>query len=385
MMRASKLTLLRDRCPAALGYLEAGEPYGRGVFAVGVAAHDILWRIGLDHGSLARVPSVVAELISEGRGGMDADGPLPPDAVFEGRDLALRFAARQDWPVDDDLVWYELGIGLSPTWEIVPYATGVWFGSRPDVVRVDVELDEDDVRMVLTVGDYKTAWPAGDRDLDTVQRRSQAVAVVAWAESQGIDWDVLRLQIDNLRAGTTHRRDLWRHDPTTEPMLASWRQDLALLIGATSTNREKRPGVGCDGCPFVVPCRPSPDSSPGHEYSGLKARLAEVTVDLKARHADRTAERIAGGWVGYRAVERAVVAEDAGQRLVRAYLRATRLDLDGQAWARLIQAGLGVTSVKRIARICYPERSQITERKELIAECLMMGTVVRFGVHGEPK
>src|SRR3990167_5616458 len=91
--RPTTLKLLARHCPMAVEHYENGIPYDRRIFAVGTAAHDCLQAMAV--GGPGATPATVEALLVIGRAGVDAEPPLPPNAVFAGRDLALAWYESQ--------------------------------------------------------------------------------------------------------------------------------------------------------------------------------------------------------------------------------------------------------------------------------------------------
>ena len=385
--RPTTLSLMSKRCPKALDYYEAGADYDRSVFAVGTAAHDILYEIGMASGSTHNVQGVCELLISEGRGGLDAEGPLPPDAAFEGRDLAVRWAKEQDWPdrAKTPHVFYELGIGLSEQWQPVGYLDdAAMLRVRIDKVQLLEEHDEDDVWRVLLVSDYKSAWPTDESELETLQRKAQAVAVAGWWESTGgPPVHAIRLEVVNLRTHATYSRDVWMDRPE---VLKAWRNDLeALIRAANHMPRAARPGAGCLACPYWMHCsdthKGADDRTLATAYALSEAVRGDFAAMLRDEVKDKSALPVEGGCVGYVAKPQATVNPDAARTLLTTYSKGRMSAADFELAATALEAAISVSGVKRLAKACYPGRHETALRKELIDQCLGSKLVARFGVH----
>lgn len=386
MIRATKLDLLAKRCPAAVRYYDEGAPMDRSIFWPGTAAHDILHQVGLASGSADAIPAVVQHLITKGRGGVDASGPLPPDAVFAGRDIVLDWLAHEPWVMPDE-AWFELGIGITRDGEIVPYSEDVWWGSRPDVVYLDRDLDEGREFTVLTERDYKTSWATSEADLETMQRKSQGLSVLRWWRASGRpDPTVLRLEVIALRSGQRFVRDVWL---PAEKVIAQWTKDLEASIAATEAaekSGEKRPGVNCVGCPYFAHCQPRwphADIDTAMALVSAEASRAALVPELRALTRDAAALAVPGGAVGYRRTTKRVVRDDAAETLWRRLVgnRSERGTAGDMLAVRALQVSLTVTGVERLARLAVPGRAQKVARDALIAECVDVVPSVRFGVH----
>jgi hypothetical protein len=102
--RPTSLRLASRHCPSAVVFYEQDRAYFRDHFAVGIAAHAVLEALGHARRQIHEqsqpweqieviADRVAKQLMTTGR---TFDGrsepPLSPDAVVEGRDLALRWA-----------------------------------------------------------------------------------------------------------------------------------------------------------------------------------------------------------------------------------------------------------------------------------------------------
>ena len=120
--RPTTLKLASAHCPRALDFYEENAPVFRDHFAVGIAAHDVLAKIGELALSLGRAP-LPEEMTNEGAGiarGLIEQGrvfegsrepPMSAEDAFAGRDLALAYAMRPDvaWATSD--AWRLMLIG----------------------------------------------------------------------------------------------------------------------------------------------------------------------------------------------------------------------------------------------------------------------------------
>ena len=153
--RSTTLGLAEKHCPRTLDFYEAGAPYDRSQFAVGTAAHAVLEDLGKASAARQRyfhfeedyrdiVQETCRRLIEEGR---DFEGepepPLPSDAVWAGRDLALSYVDERPMPPDAK---YEVGLAVNRQWQLCPYDAGAWLRCRIDSVstRLPSWLDAED-------------------------------------------------------------------------------------------------------------------------------------------------------------------------------------------------------------------------------------------------
>ena len=240
--RPTTLQLAMDHCPAAVSYYEAGEPQDRRVFLVGTAAHEFLHALGEQRD----LDALALRLLQVGRTGADPEPPMPPDAVFPGRDLALAWVAVHPLPAG---AYYEQRYAFDRAWQRTD-AADAWFATRIDRVEVIRDTDEDGFEsVVVVVTDYKSSWQATEDELDTLQRRAQAV--VAWlAHPEATE---LRLEVASLRRRQVYSRSILL-DEDGVAMLERWRADLDLLCRSLEGPRIARPSPGCVGCPFSRAC-----------------------------------------------------------------------------------------------------------------------------------
>ena len=112
--RPTTLKLASAHCPRAVDFYEENAPAFRDHFAVGIAAHDVLAKIGEMALSLRRAPlpeemaregaSIARGLIEQGRVFEGhREPPMSAEDAFAGRDLALAYAMRPDvaWATSD--------------------------------------------------------------------------------------------------------------------------------------------------------------------------------------------------------------------------------------------------------------------------------------------
>jgi hypothetical protein len=240
--RPTTLQTMLRHCPAAIDHYEAGHPQDRRIFGAGTAAHEFLHALGEGRD----LEALAIRLMSVGRTGIDAEPPLSPDAVVEGRDLALAFVERHPLPAG---AFYERRYAYDASWQ--PVDADPYMATRID--RVEVEEDEDEdgfASTTLVVTDYKSAWPATESELDTLQRRAQAVVVwVAHPEATH-----LRLQVANLRRREVYARTITLDEDGTA-LLERWRADLSALCQAADVRpRIATASPGCATCPWAYRC-----------------------------------------------------------------------------------------------------------------------------------
>lgn len=317
--RPTTMKLYVTCCPGAVYLYEQGAPQDRSIFATGTAAHDVLDAIGRnpDESPEAVAAEVTARLVTSGRGGVDAEPPLPPDSVFEGRDLALRYHDRVGVLQGAS---YEVGLGFGRGWEPEPYESATWARARLDVVDTVECDDEESYGVGLMALDYKSAWPAGESDLESIQARFQAIAIwKRWRDFMDQEPAFIRRRIVNLRTMEQYDADTWI--PDDERVLVQWQRDAEVLISAVNDPRPTfRPGLNCYRCPYVGVCDSAREFVRAYNPHAASAAdvarayaTAKATADALQAHVKELTGK--GGEI---AVDKGVVGfvEKAGRRPV---------------------------------------------------------------------
>ena len=397
--RPTTLQLANRHCPRAVDYYEERRQAFRDVYSVGIAAHAILDVLGQEGKRRALsedttvADRVAQQLMVAGRtfDGV-AEPPLPPDAVLEGRDLALSWIARNPLSLTAE---YELGLGFSASWSPTGYShadADVRFRLIYDVVdRVDHE-DEETAGSGVVVRDYKSAWPTGQGELDTIQMRAQAVC--AWLRWPELDF--VRQEVVNLRTGELFSRTLWYQQD--QAVLQRWWRDLELAMEAldqmTAGARPARPGAGCMGCPWVLSCEAASQFVRDARLGGaLAGGLDRATVARAFLVAD--AQRQALVALAKRATEEGAVDVGDGCLVGTAAQpgRAARADAGRLAWrvwqerggdldGFLRALGPGVTSLQGVARLLLPRKK--AEQEQLLDQWTEPSPRTVFGLHQRP-
>lgn len=355
--RSTYLALAEDCCPRAVDYAEAGASATWEHFSAGTACHDILE--GITRGR--SVGEVVERLLTIGRVGVDAQPPLIPSAVFEGRDLAERWVAAHGVPVGEaEPVW-----SFREDWTPDPH--GDWFGLRADLVTVvDDDGDEDTPpSRTVVVRDYKTSWAADASELETIQRRAQAVA--AW--SMRPDATHVRVEVASVRRLEVYGRTIATDDEELL-LLRTWRDDLDRMIRALrhrgpDGRRLARPGAGCGGCPYVRSCDAAGTYHGGEldallaEWGAAKARVG--ALESIARKATADGAVTSGGWVVEQVDRPKRTVSDQTARAVlvewleRYGVTGERLDDAVTAWVDAV-GGMSVTALEGVSKALHPGR-----------------------------
>ena len=383
--RSTTIGLFTDHCPHAVTLFEQGEARSE-VPHIGIVAHDVLHAMG----ERRNIDKVCEDLIAAGRGGRDAEGPIPADAVFEGRELAERWAADHPLPKPGDGVWYELGIAFDDQWAPMPYdSPGSMLNTRIDRVMVYEDFDEDVGELnIAEAADYKTSWRAGSADLESTQRKIHAVAVwKALKQLEAAHVDCIDVVVINLRTQEEARRRLWL--PDDEVILERWQRQLEVLARAVARPRVASPGPGCITCPYARSCKPLAARTPwkGEEalliaesYARHRAQASAMTNELKAHLDDSHKVMLPdGSAVGFISKEVAVVRPAAPELAWKAWREGEELT-DDLVLGFLRAMRLGVTPIRRLIKKLGKDREG---RKALEEAWLTTKTQARWG-HDPP-
>ena len=389
------LKLFDTKCPAALGFYEAGEPAFREIFQCGIAAHAVLQVVG-EKG--AKTPedihtvaeAVTLELITEGRSFKGTpEPPMSPEAAFEGRDLAVNWLSWNELPdgqCEIQLCMDEHGHMIR---DLSPHITcnsgtatdekgAIYAAGSPrydaiiDMVYEAVDGTEDEPLKTIVVRDYKSAWPTNADELDTLQRKGQAVLVwLHHPDVAGITREVI-----NLRTGAVYRDTTWLDDEGVKT-LTQWRDDILTLCRAADATREARPGVGCIDCPYVLRCEPaaallSNKERPANQYAVAKAIVDATGAILKVQAKQGPIMDGFGGQIGYKAtVGRAPDLEELAGQL------AVLWDKDNIS-GLVMALRPGITSLNNIMKVLYPGKEGKFEREDMTELCTIEKRGSRF-------
>lgn len=370
-------------------------PASRDQFQVGIAAHAVLeavvtettWKAEQlsqeEVDTLAR--ETVARLVGEGR---TFDGaPEPPmraEDALAGRDLAVAHLAAW-WPTPGSMA--ELGIAVDRDWKLVEYdSPSAWLRCIVDYASVEECGDEESAVSGVIVRDFKTAWTAGEGELDTLQRRVQAaLAFIAFRErSIGL----VRMEVANLRTGGVFSRDLWLSDEGES--FAALKADLGAVIRPmenwTPGKRPAIPGAHCLGCPYVLACDwaaswiedsgiPGTPENRARAYAAGRAHVQALAPILRAETLEQPID-IPGGRVGY-------VAKEVRRPALDAYAKvAAEWGVEDPAALGLLKAiAPPVGAIEAVAKILYPERTQRADRLAFVESLVRIEKQATFDVY----
>jgi len=421
--RSTTLKMVEKYCAASLDFYDTNTPYDRDVFATGIAAHAILeglLRAKRDRNNAvmfaaadAVADAVSTRLVTAGR---SFDGvpepPLPPRAVGEGRDIALKWWHRISDTAPVPMDWRpEEALAVDKDWRPTKYGRDAYYRAILDTVGpVEAEVDEDGYGggIGLAVTDYKTAWGTGADELETVQLRGQALVALANAGHLGVIAPVfIRRRVVNLRTHKVYEADTYLADDGADEILESWRRDIALAIAHANARgpgqkRAASPGACCVGCPYVMACKPAQafyagqgitDPSPAGiatSYALAEAVKAHLTPLVKAA-AGRGSIAVTGGSVGFTVQEKRAGVKDIAERIALRWFKPrekeTWLAENGALMGLLTTLPLGSAAVDKIGKRLFPGKGPNKHadwkdaREELEAELLTVKTGAKFGVH----
>jgi hypothetical protein len=371
-------------------FYEENAPAFRDHFAVGIAAHDVLAKIGEMALSLRRAPlpeemaregaSIARGLIEQGRVFEGhREPPMSAEDAFAGRDLALAYAMRPDvaWATSD--AWYERGFAFDAHWQPVGFTSqDRRFRLILDKLEIITEEGEDYAGRLAIVTDYKSAWPTDESELSTYQMRAQAVAVYL---TMGADLDGIRLQVTNLRTGKTFLLDLWFESGGREQIMA-WKAEITEYMDALDkmdehNRRPARPGIGCLNCPYAMGCDAdivkSDRLAMGARLAKLEGERKQLVKALKAATAEQ-AITLDGCSVGY-AVTTSRTPRDTAMTAIRAAWTAANGDLSGLLTAIKPTMAMLASIAKRL----YPDSKE--DQAAIVAQWSMDEQGKEFGVH----
>ena len=383
--RPTTLHLFLDHCPAAVGHYEAGTPQDRRIFGTGTVAHEVLHALGEGRS----VDETCERLLTIGRTGVDAEGPLHPNQVFHGRDLALAWV--EVFPLSPS-AFYEQRFAFDSAWQATdgdPY-----FATRIDVVDFYEDTDGDDfASKTAVVEDYKSSWQATDDELDTLQRRAQAVC--AWLAYP--DATAILLRVSSLRRRQRFER-LIQLDEDGVELLTQWRDDLSMTMRALDSDRTARPSPACGGCPYAAACVAAKSFHGGagvldivREWQTLQAAADALAATV--REAATDAPILVDGFeVGALSTEKRIAVAGAGAEALGEWLRRGGVAVDEHlqgllaSW-EMATAPPGVQLLEKMGRALNPTKA---EREAWVAARVRTVRAPRFGcrrvdVPGAPK
>ncbi len=367
MLSSSSLSLLEQTCPRALDFMEDGAPRDSSVFDVGTAAHYVMESIQRESVRLGCVPlseeqrtivsaKAVSALTLKGREFRgNHEPPMPLASALEGQRIALSYIRRQHGrfgisPVAMSERELSFDANFQPCSPRSP--NRIWSAILDNL---EMAYNEDTGQYVLTVCDYKTAWPAGQKEVESLQLKGQAVlalthAHILWPESYE-DIGVVKRKIVNLR--TT--KETSAENYTDDPELNDWKETIKSVSMAAprrdkkTNQRPSSPGLCCARCPYRSVCEDSalPDDEEQSLSTRYRLHLAEakrLEKILKAQLKDVT---VPPGEPGYRETVKTEVLPDAGNTVLDTLLPQYSDDGD---LAKILTALVSVSGLQSLVK-----------------------------------
>lgn len=406
---STALRLVAERCPRALRFRDEGQPAPRDVYAVGSACHAVLDALQAARGDAedelaedaanAIADQVRAALVAGGRMWRgERELPMRPDDVAQGVQLALQWHRRHGTIQG---ARSELGLGLSvKNGKLVPVAyddtPADGYRTALDLVYIELGESEDGVDGSVTVvaRDYKTAWSAGPKTLETEQMRTQAILAVEWALGRGVQPTNVRIEVGAARTGQVYSATV----PADGFEIEAWRADLAATIAgleeqrATWGTRPAVPSYRCGGCEYLYQCgdgqawmrvRAESPEEMAERFVAVTHERARLQSALRVALAEADPIRVGDATVGHQVVHTQTPRKDIQGAIV------DRWALGSDGWSSGLAAGLikaaklGTAQVKAIAQALVPGRTKAAnlERHELVEQWTETATSVRFDVH----
>jgi len=362
-----------NHCPHAVTLWKMKMPYDRSVFHTGVIAHAILEEIGKNPQEEPRViaDKVVEKYCSAGR---SYDGNPEPPAPFkdaiEGASLALNWHSRYPVP-NGPHIYHEHPFAFDQDWnEVDYYNTTARFRTLLDVVEIH---DTDNTRTAI-IRDYKTSWVATADELDSFQRRCQAVVV--WLVYQP---DIIVLEISNLRLKWNFQRELIVTEEANT--LQKWMEEITLAIKTLDNELKPNPGIGCINCPYSPKCdhfdKMYKSEDVMKRYIAAKEVVSKLEPQIRKAAKNQPPKAMSLGKVGYAKKERKKVLPTAQATLVQKWK-----EQDGTVDELFQQLDLGVRTIEKIARIVTNNKK---DREELISKLTRTEQYSSFGIHKDKK
>lgn len=392
-LSSSLLALLVERCPRALDYAEDHAPRDGDVFAVGTSAHACLDAVHQEIRRQGR-PLVRSEardvcmrtaaaLATVGRifqGHLEP--PIPQAATVQGAEIALWHLTEQGFGLPRGAL-PEQGLAVDKHWRPVAYdAPEAHYRGILDCVG----LAEDEYsRLAGYVRDYKTAWNADERLLDSVQMRGQTLLLIAHAETLfGEAPEVIRREIVNLRSGQTFAAEVDLGSIDAD-VLDDWRAEIDALVAAVPQRgpdgrRAANPGPRCAGCVYRRVCD-AVDPDAVEDVADLARRQAahQAVADalepiLREATADQPME-VDGRIVGWHLQGKREPAPEAVDELAELYAFGVELHPGHRTLLQKVLTSGGVTKALKILR--GPDGR--TRRQELEERILLTKPARRWG------
>jgi len=372
-----------ENCPQALQYHLDGVQQDTDQYQVGIAAHAILQRVGekqlKDFDKIKTfADSVVKKLISEPRYYYEKEEPpMPPAFAIEGRELALQYLSTNELPENAQ---YEVATGMDIKGQPCDFRKAR-YRALQDCKYSDIEGDEEMAYDVVVVRDYKSAWPTNADELETLQRRGQAV--LGWLHHP--DKAGVRLEVVNLRTGAVFTKTIYFTEENIY-LLEQWRKDILMLCDMADKVRSARVGHGCLTCPFTHHCPALLGASTSKDtpksYIALEALRESMRVKLKAQLQESQGVTFDNTYLGYKDQGKNILTPEAIKQILAAWYE---LSLDQIESERPREVGLlkvlslGASNVEAFSKFMFKGESK-QEKKDFLELCLTKKPQPTFGI-----
>lgn len=373
------INMHNNHCPWAVQMWKEKIPYDRSIFHTGVVAHAILEEIGNnpDKDPQEIADNIVKTYCSKGRSyDAEPEPPAPLSDALRGAKLALEWNSKFPVPHGEG-VTHEHQFAFDKEWNPVPYFhKSAKFRTLLDVVEIYEEYDEttDDTYTKAIIRDYKTSWVATKDELDSFQRRCQAVVV--WLMYKP---DIMVLEIANLRLKCHFRKELNVH--FEEDTLKQWQHDISLAIDIMDQPLKPNPGIGCIQCPYTPRCYFFDDMYKSEDivkqYIAAKEIIAKLEPQIKKATKEKPPQQMSLGNVGYASKERKKVKPTAKQILLEEWKNQ-----NGTIEQLFSSLDLGVRTVDKIAKLLTNSR---VDRDELMDKITRVENYSSFGIHKDKR
>ena len=373
------INMHNNHCPWAVQMWKEKIPYDRSIFHTGVVAHAVLEEIGNnpDKDPQEIADNIVKTYCSKGRSyDAEPEPPAPLSDALRGAKLALEWNSKFPVPHGEG-VTHEHQFAFDKEWNPVPYFhKSAKFRTLLDVVEIYEEYDEttDDTYTKAIIRDYKTSWVATKDELDSFQRRCQAVVV--WLMYKP---DIMVLEIANLRLKCHFRKELNVH--FEEDTLKQWQRDITLAIDIMDQPLKPNPGIGCIQCPYTPRCYFFDDMYKSEDivkqYIAAKEIIAKLEPQIKKATKEKPPQQMSLGNVGYASKERKKVKPTAKQILLEEWKSQ-----NGTIEQLFSSLDLGVRTVDKIAKLLTNSR---VDRDELMDKITRVENYSSFGIHKDKR
>ena len=369
------IRLHSNNCPHAVELWKLNTPYDRSIFHTGVIAHAILEEIGKNPDKDARqvADKIVEKYCSEGRAYDSIPEPPAPLAdALEGAKLALDWHRKFPVPFGDGIT-HEHPFAFTDQWASVDYNDKTAkFRTLLDVVEIHEEYNSDtgETYTRAIIRDYKTSWVATYDELDSFQRRCQAVVVWLFYRP-----DFITLEIANLRLRCNFSKEIDCHEQ--QNMLQEWQDNISTAIRTLDKQLNPNPGAGCVQCQYSPYCEYFDSMYKSDDvyrkYIAAKEIVAKLEPQIRKIHKAKPPKRMGLGLVGYAQKKRKKILPTAQQTILQKWT-----EQDGTLHELFTSMDLSIRVVEKLARKITSSKE---EREQLIQQITREEPYSSFGIH----